>query len=249
MKTFVKYVLQKILGLKTYLYVFAVFVIVKIRWDKKEKDFFYFMQLFADGGTILDLGANIGVTTFHLSKKFPDSNIISIEPLTLNMDTLKRVKKRFGLTNVTEYQVAAGDKPGELEMVMPVIDNVPMHGLSHVVNDEVSDLNTGLKYTVQVVVLDQFEPLKNPSKPVSAIKMDVENFEYHVLKGTEKLIVKHQPVIYCELWDNDNRKKCISFLNNLNYSAFILDKKELVPFEKANFEKHNFFFLPNYKLL
>ncbi len=249
MKTFVKYVLQKILGLKTYLYVFAVFVIVKIRWDKKEKDFFYFMQLFADGGTILDLGANIGVTTFHLSKKFPDSNIISIEPLTLNMDTLKRVKNRFGLTNVTEYQVAAGDKPGELEMVMPVIDNVPMHGLSHVVNDEVSDLNTGLKYTVQVVVLDQFEPLKNPSKPVSAIKMDVENFEYHVLKGTEKLIVKHQPVIYCELWDNDNRKKCISFLNNLNYSAFILDKKELVPFEKANFEKHNFFFLPNYKLL
>jgi len=244
MKTFVKYVLQKILGLKTYLYVFAVFVIVKIRWDKKEKDFFYFMQLFADGGTILDLGANIGVTTYHLSKKFPASNIISIEPLTLNMDTLKRVKKRFGLTNVTEYQVAAGDTPGQLEMVMPVIDNVPMHGLSHVVNDEVSDLNTGLKYTVPVVVLDQFEPLKNPSKPVSAIKMDVENFEYHVLKGAEKLIVKHQPVIYCELWDNDNRKKCISFLNNLNYSAFILDKKELVPFEKANFEKHNFFFLP-----
>jgi len=202
------------------------------------------MQLFADGGTILDLGANIGVTTYHLSKKFPASNIISIEPLTLNMDTLKRVKKRFGVTNVTEDQVAAGDTPGQLEMVMPVIDNVPMHGLSHVVNDEVSDLNTGLKYTVPVVVLDQFEPLQNLSKPVSAIKIDVENFEYHVLKGAEKLIVKHKPIIYCELWDNDNRKKCINFLNNLNYSAFILDKKELVPFEKANFEKHNFFFLP-----
>jgi len=244
MKTFVKYVLQKILGLKTYLYVFAVFVIIKIRWDKKEKDFFYFMQLFPDGGTILDLGANIGVTTYHLSKKFPGSNIISIEPLTLNMDTLKRVKTRFRLKNVSEYQVAAGDTPGKLEMVMPVIDNVPMHGLSHVVSDEVSDLNSGFKYTVPVVTLDGFEPLKNIEKPVAAIKIDVENFEFHVLKGAENLIRKYQPVIYCELWDNDNRKKCISFLNNLKYSAFILHKKELVPFEKANFEKHNFFFLP-----
>jgi len=244
MKTFVKYVLQKILGLKTYLYVFAVFVIVKIRWDKKEKDFFHFMKLFSDGGIILDLGANIGVTTYHLSKNFPASNIISIEPLTLNMDTLKRVKKRFGLTNVIEYLVAAGDTPGELEMVMPVIKNVPMHGLSHVMNDEVSDLNSGFKYTVPVVTLDDFEPLKNTVKPITAIKMDVENFEFHVLKGSEKLIVKNQPVIYCELWNNNNRKKCISFLNNLNYSAFILHKKELVPFEKANIEKHNFFFLP-----
>lgn len=244
MKTFVKYVLQKILGLKTYLYVFAVFVIVKIRWDKKEKDFFYFMQLFPDGATILDLGANIGVTTFHLSKKFPLSDIISIEPLSLNMDTLKRVKRRFGLKNVSEYQVAAGDSPGNLEMVMPVIDNVPMHGLSHVVNDEVSDLNSGIKYTVPVVTLDGFEPLKNLQKPVAAIKMDVENFEYHVLKGAENLIDKYRPVIYCELWNNDNRKKCIDFLNNLNYSAFILHKKELVPLEKAKFEKHNFFFLP-----
>jgi hypothetical protein len=65
-----------------------------------------------------------------------------------------------------------------------------------------------------------------------------------VLKGAEKLIVKHQPVVYCELWDNDNRKKCIDFLNNLNYAAFILHKKELVPFEKATVKKHNFFFLP-----
>ena len=69
MKTFIKYILQKILGLKTYLYVFAIFVIVKIRWDKKEKDFFHFMKLIKDEGVILDLGANIGVTSYYLAKK------------------------------------------------------------------------------------------------------------------------------------------------------------------------------------
>lgn len=244
MKTFVKYILQKILGLKTYLYVFALFIIVKIRWDKKEKDFFYFLELIPDDGIVLDLGANIGVTSYHLSKKLPKSTIFSFEPLTLNMDTLKRVKKRFKLNNIKEYQVAVGEKAGTIEMVMPVINNVPMHGLSHVIHKDNTEFNQGLKYKVPVICLDEFKPLLETKKRIAALKIDVENFEYFVFKGAENLIANHQPIIYCELWENDNRKKCIAFLNNLNYSAFILNKKGLLPFEKTNVEKHNFFFLP-----
>lgn len=245
MKTFVKYILQKILGLKTYLYVFALFIIVKLRWDKNEKDFFRFLELIPDGGIILDLGANIGVTSYHLSKKKPRSSIFSFEPLTLNMETLKRVKKRFKLENIFEYQVAVGDKPGTLEMVMPVINNVPMHGLSHVIHEDNTEFISGLKYKVPVVCLDEFKPLLEISKQITALKIDVENFEYFVLKGAEQLIAKNQPIIYCELWENNNRKKCIDLLNNLGYSALILQKKELVPIENATVEKHNFFFLPN----
>jgi FkbM family methyltransferase len=231
--------------LKTYLYVFALFIIVKLRWDKNEKDFFHFLELIPDDGLILDLGANIGVTSYHLSKKKPGSTILSFEPLTLNMDTLKRVKKRFNLKNVQEFQVAAGEKSGTLEMVMPVINKVPMHGLSHVVHQDNTEFNSGLKYKVPVICLDEFNPLLETKKRITALKIDVENFEYFVLKGAEKLIVENQPIIYCELWENDNRKKCVDFLNNLNYSAFILNKKELMPVEKATTEKHNFFFLPS----
>jgi len=245
MKTFVKYILQKILGLKTYLYVFALFIIVKLKWDKNEKDFFRFLELIPDDGIILDLGANIGVTSYHLSKKKPNSTIFSFEPLTLNMDTLKRVKKRFNLKNINEFQVAVGEKPGNLEMVMPVINDVPMHGLSHVIHKENTEFNSGLKYKVPVVCLDEFKPLIESKKRVTALKIDVENFEYFVLKGGEKMIADHQPIIYCELWDNINRKKCIDLLNNLGYSTLVLQKKDLVPFEKATVEKHNFFFLPN----
>ena len=244
MKTFVKYILQKSLGLKTYLYVFARFIIVKLKWDKNEKDFFHFLKLIPDNGIILDLGANIGVTSYHLSKSKPNSSIPSFEPLTLNMDTLKRIKKRFNLNNVTEYQVAVGEKPGNLEMVMPVINDVPMHGLSHVIHEDNTELNEGFKYKVPVVCLDEFEPIQNSNKRVTALKIDVENFEYFVLKGGEKLIEKNQPVIYCELWDNENRTKCVELLGNLGYSAKVLQKDKLVEFEKASVEKHNFFFIP-----
>ena len=245
MKTFVKYILQKLLGLKTYLYLFALFVIVKLRWDKKEKDFFYFLGLIPDGGIALDIGANIGVTSYHLAKKLPESKVLSFEPLSLNMDTLKRIKKRFQLKNITEYQFAVGDQNGTLEMVMPVVNKVPMHGLSHVMHKDIVENNTGLRFKVQIIMLDNFKELVEDNRKITALKIDVENYEFFVLKGGEKLIKKHRPIIYCELWDNENKKKSISFLNNLAYSTFILYKKELIPYDKIKNHKHNFFFLPN----
>jgi len=244
MKTFVKYVLQKTLGLKTYLYVFARFVILKLKWDQNEKDFFYFLTLLPEKGIVLDLGANIGVTSYHLAKKLPESKIYSFEPLALNMNTLKRIKKKFHLNNIQEYEIAVGEKNGTLEMVMPVENNVPMHGLSHVIHEENTGKNNGFKYKVPVIKLDDFNDLQQPENKITGIKIDVENFEYFVLKGSEKLIRKNRPVIYCELWNNENRDKCISLLNNLNYSTLLLQKNELVPFEKAKVDKHNFFFLP-----
>ena len=130
-------------------------------------------------------------------------------------------------------------------MVMPVINKVPMHGLSHVVHEGIVDNNDGFKYKVPVICLDNFDELNKNEKRITALKIDVENFEYSVLKGGEQLIQKNAPIIYCELWDNENRKKCISLLNNIGYSAFILCKDELVPIEKTTIEKHNFFFIPD----
>jgi len=202
------------------------------------------MKLIPANGIILDLGANIGVTSYHLAKKFPDSTVLSFEPLELNMNTLKRIKRKFKLNNIRVFQVAVGENEGNIEMVMPVIKHVPMHGLSHVVEEGYPDKNEGHKYQVPLVRLDSFRELNNTNKPLTAMKIDVENFEYHVLKGAENLIKKHRPVIYCELWENENRKKCISLLNKLEYSALILYKKELIPIDQATVEKHNFFFVP-----
>jgi len=161
MKTFVKYILQKILGFRTYLYVFALFVIVKLRWDKREKDFFHFLKMLPDKGIVLDLGANIGVTSYYLAKKLPQSTIFSFEPLEINMEILKRIKKRFRLKNMREFMVALGNENTTLEMVMPVINKVPMHGLSHVVHKDITENNTGLKFKVLMVSYDKKYQYKN----------------------------------------------------------------------------------------
>lgn len=245
MKTFTKYILQKVLGFPTYLYVFALFVIAKIRWDKKEKDFFHFLKLLPDGGIVLDLGANIGVTSYYLAKKLPDSTIFSFEPIEINMNVLKRIKKKFNLQNIKEFQMAAGNENTQLEMVMPVIDQVPMHGLSHIVHKDIPDDKAGLRFKVPMIKLDDFDELEHTHAKITGFKIDVENSEYFVLKGARRLIEQNHPLIYCELWDNQNRQNCIAFLNKMGYSAFVLHNRKLVTFNSGNYQKHNFFFIPD----
>lgn len=141
--------------------------------------------------------------------------------------------------------MAVGNKNERLEMVMPVIDRVPMHGLSHAIHESITGNNTGLRFEVPMIKLDSYDQLANADRRITGIKIDVENFEYFVLKGAEQIIKKHMPIIYCELWDNQNRTDCISLLNNLGYSVFVLDKKKLISFDPVSHKKQNFFFIPD----
>ena len=45
---------------------------------------------------------------------------------------------------------------------------------------------------------------------VTGIKLDVENFEAHVLRGATELLKRDHPIIYCELWDTPNRQEVMS---------------------------------------
>ncbi len=93
MKNSIKRILQKILGFNNYLFIFSLFTIIKLKWDKNEKDFIHFMKLIKGEGIILDIGANIGIMSTHLSRKFKNDEIIAFEPMPENIRTLERIKK------------------------------------------------------------------------------------------------------------------------------------------------------------
>jgi hypothetical protein len=91
--------------------------------------------------------------------------------------------------------------------------------------------------------LDDIPELQNI--PIHAIKIDVENFEYQVFLGGQKLIGNNKPIIYCELWDNENRQNCFQFLQQLDYQTYVLQRNKLVLFNPMEYTTQNFFFLPN----
>lgn len=222
--------------------IFAQFKIFTLKWDQKEGDFFHFMSLLKNGeGEILDVGANIGIMTAHLRKKFPNCHINSIEPMPENLAVLRKIVGKGKSKNVTILPFAVGAEPGIITMVMPVDGKAKLQGLSHVKSPEITEWNEGEDVEVEVKTLDSLFA----NKSIQGIKMDVENYEYYALKGAEEIIQKSRPIIYTELWDNENRQKCFDWMKSLNYAILVLENKQLVPFDADLHGQQNFFFLPN----
>lgn len=232
------------LGFKTYLYVFARYKIRSLHRDGNEKDFFLFMDQLKGNGVILDIGANIGVMACHLSKRFPKARILAFEPIPFNADCLDKVIRKYNLKNVEAFRMALGDETGEVEMVLPVEKKVRMQGLSHVVHESIDEFNDGIRLKVPVSRLDDIKELNGQSEKVIGIKMDVENFEYFVLKGGEKLLTEHQPVIYTELWENENRYKCFDLIKALGYKTQVVHNGSLVDYVPEVHKTQNFIFIP-----
>jgi len=243
LKTLIKFILQRTIGFKNYLYIFSLFIIRKLSRDNNEKDFIHFLNLLPEKGVVLDIGANLGVMSYYLAKEFPDREVFAFEPIPYNFQNLEKIAKKFKLQNLKPFQLALGNENGAIEMILPVKNSVRFHGLAHVKNDDIQESTEGITFNCPIQRLDDFQNLQNIKSKITGIKIDVENFEYYVLKGAENLLKKYMPLIYCELWDNDNRKKTMELLKNLGYQVKILEDKKLTSFVPEKHISHNFFFI------
>ena len=231
--------MQKILGYQQYLFVFAKYKIGNLESDKKEGDFFAFMDAIDREGDLLDVGANIGIMTYHLSQRFPDRNIRAIEPMPSNIDVLSRIIKKYDLKNADLIPMAVGnEQEKELSMILPEQGKVKMQGLAHVKHDSITEWNEGEEYKVMSDTMDHLFR----GKTIAGIKMDIENFEYFALEGAVEMLKRDKPVVYLELWENENRDNCFNLLEGLGYKAFVYLEKELVQYVPQEHQKQNFIF-------
>ena len=239
MKKAVQRILQGLLGFDRYLYWFARVKIATLRWDKREGDFLHFVDMVADDAKVLDIGANIGIMTSLVARKCERGQVHAFEPIPENVRVLRRICRKRA--NVRIHAMALGDSPGETTMVMPEVDAVRMQGLSHVVHESLTEFNEGKQYTVSQSRLDDLADVIGAG--VDAIKIDVENFEQFVFRGARETLREFRPLVYCELWDNENREACFEIFRGLDYRIQILVDGGLVDFDPASHEEQNFFFV------
>ena len=246
LKSFIKYILQFSLGFDRYLLTFARWKIKTLHTDKKEFDFFWFVNLLPQEGVILDIGANIGIMSYHLCKKRPKSQVHAYEPIPQNFQTLEAIKKQYQLDNLEINCLALGNTSGTVEMILPTVERVKMQGLSHVKHPSITEFNEGEIHEATVKTLDEIYPVG--TEPITGIKLDVENFEFFVLEGGRELIKRDHPIIYAELWDNENRGKTFDLLHRLGYTTYVVQRDRMIKWNDAITNKQNFIFISGFEI-
>jgi FkbM family methyltransferase len=163
------------------------------------------------GTDILDIGANIGYNTLIFSDYGP---VIAFEPVFHQIVKLNVQ----GNTLRHDVQVAAcalSDTKEVREM------NIPAQGCQS--NTHINYGGTSL-YTNETIkttpVTVNCERLDDIYDGVpSLMKIDVEGHELGVLRGAEKTIKKHKPVILIEIHDFTDDHEVHVFLKSLGYDV------------------------------
>lgn len=244
MKNATREFLQQILGFNNYLFLFSLYKIVTLKYDKGENDFLHFSNLIKEDGIILDIGANIGLMAVTLARKFPNSRVYAFEPIGCNLETLKKTTRYFGLENISIFGTALGNRNGTIDMVLPEIGASKMQGLCHVIDESIPKTSQGQTFTIPVKQLDEIEEIQKADKRIVGMKIDVEHFEWAVLEGARDMLSKHKPVIYCELAANENRLKSFDLLGRIGYKPFVVHNDKLTSFDENMHQNVNFIFMP-----
>jgi FkbM family methyltransferase len=162
--------------------------------------------------TIVDIGANLGLTTYYFSQFA--SKVYSIEPDKDHFKCLEEMVKYNKLTNIVPINKAIYMQDGEFDF-------------GHNENKTMNSLHTSTwdkslpVYKVPTVTLKTlFE--ENKIEHVDFMKMDIEGSEYEVLGGDAFLEVapKIDSIqIESHVWANRNPNQLIESLKNAGFKV------------------------------
>lgn len=133
---------------------------------------------FEDNDVVLDIGANLGILSILLAKKFPNIKIYAFEASTINYHHLVENLHNNDITNVIPFNNAVWGVSGDVIEIPTSPTN--SGGSSIYYKDEFKS-----KYPINVVetisLLDILT--RNKIDTVKLLKIDIEGAEYEVFKS------------------------------------------------------------------
>lgn len=164
--------------------------------DERE-DFSYF----------IDVGANIGLASLIMKNLVPDCRIACVEPGARSIASLKSMIEANGLqSSIRLFEVAASSRRSELAFEDPI---------NFAAGAAVVSEHNDRSVIVQAETIDTIvESLGWPR--VDMLKIDVEGHEIEVLRGAQRTISVHRPVVFfeCNPYVLTDRAGLVAFLRD-----------------------------------
>ncbi|HYF24457.1 MAG TPA: FkbM family methyltransferase [Baekduia sp.] len=184
-----------------------------------------------DGDTAVDIGANYGLYTYHLSRAVgPGGRVHAFEPIPFTYAALRVAARLLRLRNVDLHAKGCADREGRCTFEVPVQHSGAIAaGLAHL---RVADMATGpvpegcsatREVAGELVALDRFAPWP---AGLSFVKCDIEGAELLALTGFAATIDEHLPTVLCEVEQRHlsrfglRREDVLRFFTERGYAAF-----------------------------
>lgn len=154
----------------------------------------FLKQNLSEGDIVLDVGANVGyISAMAASCVGPGGEVHGFEPLAECYERLERLRQLNPELHLYFNNIALGEAEGSLPIVFNPAGDSRNASL-------VPGKQSAVSREVPVRRLDDYiaRTISSPER-IKAIKIDVEGFEFPVLKGLSGFLKSFQPVIVCEI--------------------------------------------------
>lgn len=190
-----------------------------IYFSTEQKAIDRFISHLKKSDTVIDIGANIGYTTLLFSKACVNGKVFSVEPSKELFRAVEDHLKLNHITNAKVLNIGLGEKEKTVRLYKVSETN---SGMNRVLEEQDIPFNSE---SIHIKTLDEVVREEKIAK-VNAIKIDVEGYEFNILKGAHKTLEKDHPILLIEIDDmnlkeqNATPTELFKFLIALNYSIF-----------------------------
>jgi len=174
-----------------------------------------FLRKYVSGGTLIDVGANVGSVSLLLADRVQDAILFEPNPVAA-----ARARENLARNNLDfkVYELALSDTNGEIRFESHgAVDS----GGHVVVNTPSSQI---VSRAVERITFDEFlRQHGDPEFPVSLVKIDVEGHENWVLRGMWRFLTeKRPPLVMFEYLQRTNLDETRAFFAGVGYQVFEL---------------------------
>ena len=174
---------------------------------------------------VLDIGAHVGCHTLIYKSINSDCSIYSFELQSIIYELLKKNIAINHLQNVQAFNCAIGESIGMVSISDTIADG-PNKNEKYAYNNgkEYNFGGVSLGSGSQEILMITIDSLQ--LEACDFIKIDVEGFEYFVIKGAIQTIQKYKPVIFYEENYKINSQSTTELLKSIGYNSFEMINEE-----------------------